>query len=78
MAVGAAGQGVANPLALLMSAVMMLNYLAQADGDERYREVGTRIRNAYDDALQAGDKTGDIGGSLGTRAFADAVIARLT
>jgi isocitrate dehydrogenase (NAD+) len=72
-----AGQDRANPLALLMSAVMMLNYLAESDGDERYREVGTHIREAYDAALQAGEKTGDIGGSLGTRAFADAVIARL-
>ncbi len=47
-----AGEDVANPLALLMSAVMMLNHLA-------------------------GEKTRDVGGTLSTTAFADAVIARL-
>ena len=72
-----AGQDRANPLALLMSAVMLLNYLAETEGNQRFRNVGTRIREAYDAALSAGEKTGDIGGTLGTRGFADAVIARL-
>ncbi len=72
-----AGQDLANPLALVMSGVMLLNHLAEREGDAAYRECGARIRTAYDAALAAGEKTGDIGGSLGTRAFADAVIARL-
>jgi len=69
-----AGRDLANPLALLMSAVMMLNHLAERERDPRYRDAGTRIRSAYDAALRAGAKTRDVGGSLGTRAFADAVI----
>jgi len=72
-----AGRDVANPLALLMSGVMLLNHLAERDGDERYRETGARIRRAYDTALRDGAKTRDVGGSLGTRAFADAIIERL-
>ena len=72
-----AGKDLANPLALVMSAVMLLNHLSESDSEPRYREVGTRIRNAYDAALQDGEKTRDIGGSLGTRAFADAVVERL-
>ncbi len=72
-----AGQDKANPLALLMSAVMLLNHLSERENDERYRETGTRIRDAYDAALRDGEKTGDIGGELGTQAFADAIIARL-
>jgi isocitrate dehydrogenase (NAD+) len=72
-----AGQDLANPLALLMSAVMMLNHLAEHDREPRYREVAARIRTAYDAALLAGAKTRDVGGSLGTRAFADAVIERV-
>jgi len=72
-----AGQDVANPLALLMSAVMMLNHLAESERDPRYREAGTRIRGAYDAALRAGEKTRDVGGALGTRAFANAIIARV-
>lgn len=72
-----AGKDVANPLALLMSAVMMLNHLAESTGDERCRRAGERVKAGYDAAIAAGEKTRDVGGSLGTRAFADAVIARL-
>ena len=72
-----AGRDLANPLALLMSAVMMLNYLADQHGDDAWRAVAGRIRCAYDRALEDGAKTRDLGGALGTRAFADAVIARL-
>jgi isocitrate dehydrogenase (NAD+) len=72
-----AGRDLANPLALLMSAVMMLNHLAEQERDVGYREAATRIRSAYDAALRAGAKTRDVGGTLGTRAFADAIIERL-
>lgn len=72
-----AGQGVANPLALLMSAVMMLNHLAQTRQDETCRHTAERIKEAYDGALAAGKKTRDIGGSLSTEGFADAVISHL-
>jgi isocitrate dehydrogenase (NAD+) len=72
-----AGKGVANPLALLMSAVMLLNHLAEELGDEASRAAAERIKNAYNRALQEGRKTRDLGGDLGTEAFADAVIERL-
>ncbi|MDA0802682.1 MAG: isocitrate/isopropylmalate dehydrogenase family protein [Planctomycetota bacterium] len=72
-----AGKGVANPLALLMSGVMMLNHLAVARSDTRHKAVATRIRDAYNQAIIDGCKTRDLDGSLGTEAFADAVISRL-
>lgn len=72
-----AGQGVANPLALLMSSVMLLNHLAETRHDEACRKAAERIRTAYDRALDDGQKTRDLGGELGTAAFTDAVIARL-
>lgn len=72
-----AGQNIANPLALLMSAVMMLNYLSTTLHEEHFAKCAALIRNAYDAALQAGETTSDLGGSLGTAEFADALIARL-
>lgn len=72
-----AGQGVANPLALLMSAVMMLNYLAEYRDDPKCRAVADRIKQAYNQALADEQKTRDLGGQLSTDAFADAIIARL-
>lgn len=72
-----AGKDLANPLALLMSAVMMLNHIADTRGDERCRRSASRIREAYNRALGDGQKTRDLGGSLGTEAFASAVIERM-
>ena len=72
-----AGKGVANPLALLMSGVMMLNHLADTEGREDFRACAVRIKNAYDSALQESDRTRDLGGKLGTMEFADALIRRI-
>ncbi len=72
-----AGRGIANPLALLMSAVMLLNHLADECEDAAARETSERIKHAYNLALQDEKKTPDLGGDLGTEAFADAVIERL-
>jgi len=72
-----AGQDKANPLALLMSAVMMLNHLMETREDPRCGQAATRIREAYDDALAHGCKTADLGGSLSTTAFTRALIERL-
>lgn len=72
-----AGKGVANPLALLMSAVMMLNYIADQRSDEGARAVAGKIKQAYDSTLADGCKTGDLGGDLSTEQFADAIIERL-
>jgi isocitrate dehydrogenase (NAD+) len=72
-----AGRGVANPLALLMSGVMLLNHLGETREDLACTEAAARIKDGYNAALAQGCKTRDLGGTLGTAAFADAVIARL-
>jgi isocitrate dehydrogenase (NAD+) len=72
-----AGKGLANPLALLMSGVMLLNHLADERDATSCREIAERIKNAYNRTLSDGQKTRDLGGDLGTEAFADAVITRL-
>jgi len=66
-----AGQGKANPTALLFSAIMMLDHLGKA-------QIGERIRAAVLKALADEDvRTGDVGGRGNTRSFTDAVIAQL-
>jgi len=72
-----AGKNVANPLALLMSGVMMLNHLAETRGDDTCTVVARRIKTAYDAALAAGETTADLGGTQSTTGFADAVVARI-
>ncbi len=72
-----AGKGIANPLALIMSSVMMLNHLADTRHDEACRKTATRLKEAYDLALTDGKKTRDRGGELGTEQFGYSVIVRL-
>ena len=72
-----AGQGVANPLALTMSSVMMLNHIAETRNDTACREAAGRIKSAYNRALADGCLTRDLGGVLGTTDFAAALIERI-
>jgi isocitrate dehydrogenase (NAD+) len=65
-----AGQDRANPTALLLSAILMLRHLDLA-------EDADRIERALHATLAAGVRTSDIGGTAGTRAFAEAIAARL-
>lgn len=65
-----AGQNKANPTAMLMSAIEMLNYIGE-------NEAGKRIKLALFETLNAGIKTADIGGSATTTEFTQAIIDRL-
>jgi isocitrate dehydrogenase (NAD+) len=65
-----AGKDLANPTALLMSAIMMLDYFAQD-------EAAARIRRALDATYADGIRTKDLGGTAGTREFTRAVIDRI-
>ncbi|TNE64245.1 MAG: NADP-dependent isocitrate dehydrogenase [Bacteroidetes bacterium] len=71
-----AGKNIANPSGLLRAAVMLLNHIGQQD-------VAERIRNAWAVTIEEGIHTADIykeGVStqlVGTKEFAQAVIARL-
>jgi isocitrate dehydrogenase (NAD+) len=72
-----AGKGLANPLALLLSGVMMLNHLGDSKHDDRCKKTAKAIREAAELALADGQKTRDLGGDLSTNQFTDAVIDRL-
>ena len=66
-----AGKNDANPTALILSAVMMLRHLGEA-------AAADRIERAVLTLLSGGTRlTRDLGGSLGTAEFADAVIAKM-
>ena len=72
-----AGKGIANPMAMIMSSVMMLNHLYDTRHDTRCHDAAEKIKRGYNTAVAEGQKTKDLGGSLGTEQFTDAVIARL-
>ena len=66
-----AGQGVANPTGLLLSACLLLDHAGREAAAER-------IRNAVWNVVRSGKaRTQDMGGSDGTQAFTDAVLRAL-
>jgi len=72
-----AGQNKANPLALIMSAAMMLNHIGTTRKDDAAMVCAGKIRDAYNQALTDGSKTRDLGGEMSCSEFTDAVIERL-
>jgi isocitrate dehydrogenase (NAD+) len=66
-----AGKGIANPLALILSAAMMLDHVQMQD-------KATRVRDAVDQVLIVDNiRTGDLGGKATTKEFTAAIVKRL-
>lgn len=70
-AVDIAGKGIANPIAMLLSTMMMIDWL----GESKYREI---TEKALFTAVSKGAKTPDMGGNLTTDKFTAAVLSELT
>lgn len=66
-----AGKGIANPTALLMSAIMMLDHIDEA---KAARQIESALHRVYRDGKT---RTRDVGGSATTAEFTKAVIAAL-
>ena len=66
-----AGQNIANPTALLLSALMMLRHIGEGDAADR-------IRSALDRTLTDGRiRTRDLGGTASTTEFARAIVSAM-
>jgi 3-isopropylmalate dehydrogenase len=61
-----AGKNVSNPIAAILTAAMMLDYIG-------FREAGDRIEQAVEAAVRAGETTKDIGGTLSTTEAGEAI-----
>jgi isocitrate dehydrogenase (NAD+) len=66
-----AGKGLANPTALLMSSILMLDHLGEPTAAEHIQKA---LEKVYREAKHT---TRDVGGKAGTAEFADAVVAAL-
>ena len=66
-----AGKGIANPTAMLQSAILMLNHIEE-------RAAATKIESAMLKVFEEGQvRTRDVGGTASTDEFADAIISNL-
>jgi len=67
-----AGKGIANPTALLQSAILMLSHIEE-------REAAEKIETAMLRVFEEGKvRTRDIGGSASTNEFADTIIGTMS
>jgi 3-isopropylmalate dehydrogenase len=73
-----AGQDRANPTSLILSAAMLLDWLAEKRALPACAEAARAIDQAIDAALARPEtRTADLGGALGTRAFAERIAGAL-
>lgn len=73
-----AGKDIANPFSQVISAAMLLSWLAQRSGDDRYLKGARAIESAMQHSISQKQVTRDIGGNLGTRATGEALIRNLS
>lgn len=72
-----AGQDIANPLSLILSAGMLLGWYGQRKGQQAFLDASAAIEKTALAAVAAHEATRDVGGRLGTRATGEAFAARL-
>jgi isocitrate/isopropylmalate dehydrogenase len=73
-----AGRDLANPIALIESAAMLLSWLEERGRGRNFAAAARGIMQAVDATIAvAADRTRDLGGPLGTKAFTARVIERL-
>lgn len=73
-----AGMGKANPMAMILSAAMMLDWLGTKHDREDMMEDGARLQKAVEDVIARGDGlTPDLGGTGTTASISEAVLTEL-
>jgi len=72
-----AGQNIANPIAMILSSAMLLDWLGDKHDDDRVRAAGANIEAAVATAVANGVATKDLGGSATTTDFTAAVVDAL-
>jgi 3-isopropylmalate dehydrogenase len=73
-----AGTDLANPSSLLLSAAMLLGWLGERHGADRFLRAQATLESALAELLRApATRTRDLGGTLGTKAFGAALLEQL-
>jgi 3-isopropylmalate dehydrogenase len=73
-----AGQGIANPAALVLSTALLLRWFYQRRHHPAYQKAAALLEDSVQAAIAAGISTADLGGTASTKAFTKAVVAAIT
>jgi 3-isopropylmalate dehydrogenase len=72
------GQDKANPTSMILSVAMLLQWLGEHRGVPAWGSAGDAIEHSVDAVLEnPATRTADLGGTMGTKAFGDAVAQHL-
>jgi 3-isopropylmalate dehydrogenase len=69
-----AGQDLANPIAMILSSAMLLDWLGAKHDDPRLADAAARVEKGVAAAVAAGTSTRDLGGTASTSGFTQAVV----
>ena len=72
-----AGQDVANPFSLILSAALLLSWYGRRVDDQVFVAAGAAIEASVADEIASGEATRDVGGRLSTSATAEGLAARI-
>jgi 3-isopropylmalate dehydrogenase len=72
-----AGKNMANPIGIMMSTVMLMEWLCEKHADPRLHEIGKLVENGINSTLKDGIKTRDLNGSATTTEFTEEILKRM-
>jgi 3-isopropylmalate dehydrogenase len=72
------GRGLADPIAMILSAGMLLDWLGTRHGDRRAADAAERVEEGVRATVRSGVSTRDLGGTASTDEFTAAVVERIT
>ncbi|GAA0333585.1 isocitrate/isopropylmalate dehydrogenase family protein [Oceanobacillus oncorhynchi subsp. oncorhynchi] len=72
-----AGKNIANPVGIMLSTVMLLEWLGKRHDDKNLFQLARLIESAIFKAMEDGATTPDLGGNESTSSFAEAIIRRV-
>jgi 3-isopropylmalate dehydrogenase len=72
-----AGLNIGNPTGMMLSTVMLMEWLAERHNDNNLKEIGKLVEQSLYQSLKDGIKTKDLGGNASTSEFAKAISERI-
>ncbi|MFP7226545.1 isocitrate/isopropylmalate dehydrogenase family protein [Priestia filamentosa] len=72
-----AGLNIGNPTGMMLSTVMLMEWLAERHNDNNLEEIGKLVEQSLYQSLKDGIKTKDLGGNASTSEFAKAISERI-
>lgn len=72
-----AGRNIANPVGIMMSTVMLFDWMADHHHDERLGEAARIMENAVLKTMEVGDVTPDLGGKASTSSFTESIVKKI-